>query len=84
MYAYTTMQLVMQAYLFIQDIIITGHLYAVHAQVGIHNAGLVGILGIYLRHGNKRAAIIGPVNYLRQFAVFGFCQNLWANFCLFS
>src|SRR5690606_21139308 len=55
--------LIMKAGLFIELIVVTGKLYAIHTQVGIHNAGLLNILGIYLRQGNKSAAIHWPMVY---------------------
>src|SRR5258708_17680802 len=68
MYTYATVDLVMQSNFLVKEVIIACHLYSVHPQVSIHDAGFISIFGIYLRHGDKRAAILWPVYNLGQVA----------------
>src|SRR3569833_1328845 len=77
MNADAAMDLVMQADLLVLYIIVPGKLDTVHTQVGIHNAGLIDILRINLRHSDERAAVQGPVHYLRQVADLRLAKTYW-------
>src|SRR5690606_1206958 len=62
------MQLVMESDLGVGYVIVSTQLYAIHAQVGMHNTGPCYVFGINLGHGYERTAIHRPIDNLRQLA----------------
>ncbi len=60
MYADVASDLVVHADFVILLIIITGHLYAVHSQIGSPDAGFLAVFGIDLGQKDEWSAIVGP------------------------
>ena len=52
--------LIVQADFAILLIVISGHLYAVHTQIGFHDTGFLAVFGIDLRQEDEGSAIVGP------------------------
>ncbi len=64
--ANAAMELVMQAHFPVRLIGIPRKLDAVHAHVGLHNAGRIRVFGINLRQRDEGAAVYRPVLDLRN------------------
>ena len=54
------MNLVVQPHLAIPLVLPAGKLHAIHAQVALREAGLVGVFGVNLRQRDVGAAVVGP------------------------
>ncbi|MNV58576.1 hypothetical protein D3C71_1509620 [compost metagenome] len=77
MHADTAVNLIMNANLFIELIIITIQLNTVHPQIGVHNARLVWIFGIHLRQCDKSATILRPMCDQRKIRNTDFLETTW-------
>ena len=69
--------LIVQADLPIGSVLSAGQLDAIHAQVGLGEAGPVGMLGINLGQRDERAGIAGPVDDLWQLVDRGAVFQHW-------
>lgn len=69
---YAPVDLVVHADLVVLLVAVAAELYAVHAHIRFHGAGMLGVLGKYLRQGDEGPAIHGPALDLRQLGDGGF------------
>jgi len=52
--------LVVDADLLVQPVLISGQLHPVHSQVGMADAGTLSALGVDLGKGDEGATVVGP------------------------
>src|SRR5262249_11779135 len=60
------MNLVVKTDLAVQFVLVPSHLHAVHPQIRLPPAGVVGIFRVYDRKRDKRPAVVGPIHNLRK------------------
>lgn len=70
--------LVVEANFFVEFVVVARELDAVHTQVGVHDAGIIGVFGVDLGQEDKGATVVGPALNLGKLVDGGGVFEGWA------